>query len=117
MSRLNYTVRLQKDVLVALIGLCISQSSFALEELSDAGLSETTGEGIAILPQNTHMVLRGAGANETTNQILTDRTKDTGYINYVPVGPLSMTAADTNKNGTIDSGDRAVGKADIFLYG
>ncbi|MFW2054942.1 hypothetical protein ACG9Z9_18565, partial [Acinetobacter baumannii] len=25
--------------------------------------------------------------------------------------------ADTNKNGTIDSGDRAVGKADIFLYG
>lgn len=70
---------------------------FALEELSDAGLSETTGEGIAILPQNTYMVLRGAGANETTNQILTDRTKDTGYINYVPVGPLSMTAADTNK--------------------
>ncbi len=34
--------------------------------------------------------------SETTNQILTDRTKDTGYINYVPVGPLSMTAADTN---------------------
>lgn len=117
MTTLNYTVRFQKTVLATLIGLCISQSSFALEELSDAGLSETTGEGIAILPQNTYMVLRGAGANETTNQILTDRTKDTGYINYVPVGPLSMTAADTNKNGTIDSGDRAVGKADIFLYG
>ncbi|AZC10874.1 hypothetical protein DKE47_016380 [Acinetobacter nosocomialis] len=63
------------------------------------------------------MVFRGASANETASQILTDRTKDTGYINYVPVGPLSMTAADTNKNGTIDSGDRAVGKADIFLYG
>ncbi len=69
------------------------------------------------MPQNTYMVFRGAGANETTNQILTDRTKDTGYINYVPVGPLSMTSADTNKNGTIDSGDRAVGKADIYLYG
>lgn len=117
MTTLNYTVRFQKTVLASLIGLFISQSSFALEELSDAGLSETTGEGIAILPQNTYMVFRGAGANETTNQILTDRTKDTGYINYVPVGPLSMTAADTNKNGTIDSGDRAVGKADIFLYG
>ncbi|PTV53886.1 hypothetical protein [Acinetobacter seifertii] len=117
MTTLNYTVRFQKTVLASLIGLFISQSSFALEELSDAGLSETTGEGIAILPQNTYMVFRGAGANETTNQILTDRTKDTGYINYVPVGPLSMTAADTNKNGSIDSGDRAVGKADIFLYG
>lgn len=117
MTTLNYTVRFQKTVLASLIGLCISQASFALEELSDAGLSETTGEGIAILPQNTYMVFRGAGANETSSQILTDRTKDTGYINYVPVGPLSMTAADTNKNGSIDSGDRAVGKADIFLYG
>ncbi|XZV54670.1 hypothetical protein ACT4XL_14210 [Acinetobacter baumannii] len=117
MTTLNYTVRFQKTVLASLIGFCISQPSFALEELSDAGLSETTGEGIAILPQNTYMVFRGAGANETTNQILTDRTKDTGYINYVPVGPLSMTSADTNKNGTIDSGDRAVGKADIYLYG
>ena len=117
MTTLNYTVRFQKTVLASLIGLCVSQSSFALEELSDAGLSETTGEGIAILPQNTYMVFRGAGANETSSQILTDRTKDTGYINYVPVGPLSKTAADTNKNGSIDSGDRAVGKADIFLYG
>jgi len=117
MTTLNYTVRFRKTVLASLIGLCVSQSSFALEELSDAGLSETTGEGIAILPQNTYMVFRGAGANETSNQILTDRTKDTGYINYVPVGPLSKTAADTNKNGSIDSGDRAVGKADIFLYG
>lgn len=117
MTTLNYTVRFQKTVLASLIGLFINQSSFALEELSDAGLSETTGEGIAILPQNTYMVFRGAGANETASQILTDRTKDTGYINYVPVGPLSMTAADTNKNGSIDSGDRAVGKADIFLYG
>ncbi|MEB7641128.1 hypothetical protein [Acinetobacter pittii] len=117
MTTLNYTVRFQKTVLASLIGFCISQPSFALEELSDAGLSETTGEGIAILPQNTYMVFRGAGANETTNQILTDRTKDTGYINYVPVGPLSMTSADTNKNGSVDSGDRAVGKADIYLYG
>jgi len=117
MTTLNYTVRFQKTVLASLIGLCVSQSSFALEEISDAGLSETTGEGIAILPQNTYMVFRGTGANETSSQILTDRTKDTGYINYVPVGPLSKTAADTNKNGSIDSGDRAVGKADIFLYG
>ncbi|WP_447501159.1 hypothetical protein [Acinetobacter oleivorans] len=117
MTTLNYTVRFRKTVLASLIGLCVSQSSFALEELSDAGLSETTGEGIAILPQNTYMVFRGAGANETSNQILTDRTKDTGYINYVPVGPLSKTAADTNKNGSVDSADRAVGKADIFLYG
>ncbi|MGN5755326.1 hypothetical protein ACNQO8_11765 [Acinetobacter calcoaceticus] len=117
MTTLNYTVCFQKTVLASLIGLFLSQSSFALEELSDAGLSETTGEGIAILPQNTFMVFRGAGPNESVNQIITDRSKDTGYINYVPVGPLSVAAADTSGNGSVGPEDRAVGKADIFLYG
>lgn len=117
MTTLNYTVCFQKTVLASLIGLFLSQSSFALEELSDAGLSETTGEGIAILPQNAYMVFRGAGPNESVNQIITDRSKDTGYINYVPVGPLSVAAADTSGNGSVGSEDRAVGKADIFLYG
>ncbi|WP_280179249.1 hypothetical protein [Acinetobacter nosocomialis] len=117
MTTLNYTVSFQKTVLASLIGLCLSQSSFALEELSDAGLSETTGEGIAILPQNAFMVFRGAGPNESVNQIITDRSKDTGYINYVPVGPLSVAAADTSGNGSVGPEDKAVGKADIFLYG
>jgi len=117
MTTLNYTVCFKKTVLASLIGLFLSQSSFALEELSDAGLSETTGEGIAILPQNTFMVFRGAGPNESVNQIITDRSKDTGYINYVPVGPLSVSAADTSGNGSVGPEDRAVGKADIFLYG
>ncbi|EHU1902678.1 TPA: hypothetical protein ACIFB9_001365 [Acinetobacter baumannii] len=117
MTTLNYTVRFQKTVLASLIGLFLSQSSFALEELSDAGLSETTGEGIAILPQNAFMVFRGAGPNESVNQIITDRSKDTGYINYVPVGPLSVAAADTSGNGSVGPEDKAVGKADIFLYG
>ncbi|MEQ1065625.1 hypothetical protein ABLB96_06480 [Acinetobacter sp. XH1741] len=117
MTTLNYTVSFQKTVLASLIGLCLSQSCFALEELSDAGLSEMTGEGIAILPQNAFMVFRGAGPNESVNQIITDRSKDTGYINYVPVGPLSVAAADTSGNGTVGPEDKAVGKADIFLYG
>jgi len=117
MTTLNYTVSFQKTVLASLIGLLLSQSSFALEELSDAGLSETTGEGIAILPQNAFMVFRGAGPNESVNQIITDRSKDTGYINYVPVGPLSVSAADTSGNGSVGPEDRAIGKADIFLYG
>ncbi|KHO16067.1 signal peptide protein [Acinetobacter baumannii] len=117
MTTLNYTVSFQKTVLASLIGLCLSQTSFALEELSDAGLSETTGEGIAILPQNAFMVFRGAGPNESVNQIITDRSKDTGYINYMPVGPLSVAAADTSGNGTVGPEDKAVGKADIFLYG
>jgi len=36
----------QKTVLASLIGLCVSQSAFALQEISDEGLSQTIGEGI-----------------------------------------------------------------------
>lgn len=116
MTTLNYTVKFHKTVLASFIGLLISQSCFALEEMSDEKLSNTTGEGIALLPQDAYMVFRGVGVNETATQLL-DRTKDTGSINYIPVGPLSLTAADTNKNNSIDSDDLAVGKADLFLYG
>ena len=55
-----HTVSFQKTVLATLIGLCLNQSVFALQELSDDGLSETTGEGIALLPQDTYMIFRGS---------------------------------------------------------
>ncbi|MDR2060690.1 MAG: hypothetical protein LBQ29_04735 [Acinetobacter sp.] len=106
----------QKTVLASFIGLCISQPAFALQELSDEGLSQTTGEGIALLPQNTYMIFQGE-KNTTTGADLLNRQLDTGYINYVPIGPLSSATTDTNKSGAVDAGDRAVGKADLFLYG
>lgn len=106
----------QRTVLASLVGLCVNQSVFALQEISDEGLSQTIGEGIALLPENTYMIFQGEKAT-TTQADLFNRQLDTGYINYLPIGPLSLTAADTNNNGSIDSGDRAVGKADLFLYG
>lgn len=113
-----HTVLFQKTVLATFVGLCLSQSVFALQEISDEGLSEATGEGIALLPQNAFMVFRGDNAgNETLPNILSDRTKDTGYIRYVPVGPLTSTALDYNKDNAVNSNDNAVGKADLFLYG
>ncbi len=117
MTTLNYTVKFQKTVLASFIGLCLSQSCFALEALSDASLSDTTGEGIALLPQDAYMVFRGYGANETKATLFSDRTNDTGYIHYIPVGPLSAASQDTNKDGVVNSSDHSVGKADIYLYG
>ena len=54
MTTPNYTVILKKTVLASFIGLSISHSCFALEALSDDSLSDTTGEGIALLPQNAY---------------------------------------------------------------
>ena len=105
-----HTVSFQKTVLASLIGLCLSQSIFALENLEpldDSALADTTGEGIAMLPEDFRMVFQGANDN-TTEQLTdyTNRGKDTGYIRFIPVVPL--TAEATAKRAQ---------KADLFLYG
>lgn len=110
MTALRYTVKFKKTLLASLIGLSVSQYTFALQEISDAGLSEATGEGIAMLPENFRMVFQGANDNPNLTSGMgidyLDRTKDTGYIRYIPVGPL-----------TTEATARGAQKADIFLYG
>lgn len=102
--------------------LCLSiaivnmQVASALESLDDDTMSGVTGEGIAFLPENFAMVMRGTNTAtldatsglylENINNILTDRTKDTGYIRYIPVGALTPAASAAG-----------AGKGDIFLYG
>ncbi len=114
MTTLNYTFDYKKTILSGFIGLFLSQTCLALEALSDETLSSTTGEGIALIPQDAYFVFQGENSKPAD---LTDRTKDTGYIHLTPVGPLTVAAQDTNKNGVVDSGDHSVGKADLFLYG
>ena len=65
--------------------ICLSQSCSALEALSDESLSDTTGEGIALLPQDAYMVFRAPGNSEPVADVLSDRTKDTGYIIIFPL--------------------------------
>lgn len=110
-----YTVSFKRTVLATLIGLCLSKYAFALEEISDDALSQTTGEGLAILPTDFSFVLRGDKAGNETS--LTDRSKDTGYIHYVPVGGLTSMVQDTDKDGSVTTADHSVGKADLYLYG
>lgn len=107
-----HTVSFQKTVLASLIGLCLSQSVFALQEISDAGLSETTGEGVAMLPENFSMQLNGA---DTANSGAGGY--GAGYIRFIPVGPLTQTSQDTNADGSVNTSDHSVGKADLYLYG
>ncbi len=120
MTILNYTVNFKKTVLSSFIGLSICQSCFALEALSDDHLSETTGEGIAILPQDAYMVFRGSGnGNENATDLLADRSNDIGNIHFLPVGPLSQTALNGGVKWTSGGVTKthSVGKADLYLYG
>lgn len=84
----------------------MSTSGFALEALNDEGLAESTGEGIALLPENFRMVFQGANDTVTQNTDYANRGKDTGYIRVIPVGPLTTEATNSGAQ-----------KADIFLYG
>mgnify|MGYP003451135949 FL=1 len=109
MTQLSYTVKFSKTVLAFLVGSLLNQTAFALEALSDDSLGDTTGEGIAFLPENFKMVFQQANDGLTTTQNaanLADRSKDTGFIRTIPVGPLTSTA--------ISAGAK---KADLFLYG
>ena len=67
-----HTTILRKTLLASMIGLCCSYS-FALEALSDQVLSNSTGEGIAILPENFKMVFQTAedGLTAAQNQTRT----------------------------------------------
>ncbi|RLZ07926.1 hypothetical protein EAH57_11245 [Acinetobacter sp. 2JN-4] len=101
MTRLTSTVVFKRTVLASLIGLCISQTVFAMQEISDEGLSQTTGEGIALLPENFSFRFNGAdNANGGAG------TYGAGSIRLIPVGPLSATATA-----------KGYKKADAWLYG
>lgn len=101
MAECTSTVVFKRTLLASFIGLCMSQAVFALQEISDEGLSQTTGEGIALLPENFSFRFNGA---DTANSGA--GTYGAGSIRLIPVGPLSETATA-----------KGYKKADAWLYG
>lgn len=91
---------------IALANLNV-QYAFALEALDDETLGATTGEGIAFLPENYSLSMNGA--NPMTG-LHTDNsgagTYGSGYMRFIPVGPLSATATG-----------KGYQKAEVYLYG
>lgn len=111
MSHLHLKSGLQSGFRLSTLALSVSLSlmspaSFALEALDDEGLAESTGEGIAVLPEKFSMVMQGANNTNPDQAYLDNRANDTGYIRLIPVGPLTPEASASG-----------AGKADIFLYG
>lgn len=101
MAKSTSTVAFKQTLLASFIGLCMSQTAFALQEISDEGLSQATGEGIALLPENFSFRFNGA---DTANGGA--GTYGAGSIRLIPVGPLSATATA-----------KGYKKADAWLYG
>ncbi|HMY28467.1 MAG TPA: hypothetical protein PLY05_06495 [Agitococcus sp.] len=100
-------MKLPLKTLCLAIAIVNMQSAFALESLDDETMSETTGEGIALLPENYSFMMNGA--NPSTG-LYTDNsgagTYGTGYMRFIPVGPLTTTATNNGYQ-----------KADAWLYG
>lgn len=94
-------------------------TSIALESLDDEGMSSVNGAGIAFLPEQVLMALQspGTGFPGSTTADITNRANDTGYIRYIPVGPLSDASLTTTNNPFCWATLCTVGKADLFLYG
>ena len=88
-------------ILCLAIAATNTPSAFALVELEDDALSETTGEGVAILPENFAVSMNGADAANGGAG-----TYGTGYMHFIPVGPLTATAVA-----------KGYQKADNWLYG
>ena len=117
MTQFNHAKLFRQSCLAAAVSMFAVQSIFALENLSDASLAETTGEGIALLPENFKMVFQGpndVSASSSYNKAgLVDPSKyDTGFIRIIPVGEdytkYATSTEDLTKKRT---------KADIFIYG
>ena len=90
MTNRIYPAGLKKSCLASLVGLMLAQSTFALESLSDEFLADTTGEGIALLPENFKMVFQGANdlstASSYNSGVANPQQYDTGFIRIIPVG-------------------------------
>lgn len=103
----QFKLRALSSALLACSVSLAASSAFALQEITDEDLGESTGGAIAFLPENFSLLFQGANATNPTAADLADRTKDTGYIRYIPVGPLTPEAAAIANTG----------KGDLFLYG
>lgn len=106
MSYIPVDSKFKLRLLALSVSLSFCMPVWAMQAIDDEDLASSTGEGIAFLPENFSLLFQGANDVNPTAADLNDRTKDTGYIRLIPVGPL-----------TTEAQNAGAGKADIYLYG
>lgn len=110
----------KQSFLATMLSLCSFTTAFAMQQLSDASMSDMTGEGVALLPESFKMVFqmpndssKASSYNRTDIKISDPSIYDTGFIRIIPVGEdytkyTGLTQEQLNNKQS---------KADIFIYG
>lgn len=98
--------RFKKSCLASLIAVLLSPSIYALESLSDEHLSETTGEGVALVLDDFKMVFQGpkdlSAGSSYARGIENPGQADTGFIRIIPTGENYARLGERVYNKTYD---------------
>ena len=90
MTQIKDLFKFRKNYLAMTIGLSLLPSAHAMQELSDSSLSDTTGEGVALVLDDFKMVFQGPNdisAGSSYERNIPDPGKaDTGFIRIIPTG-------------------------------
>src|SRR5690554_1588582 len=84
------TYPFRKRCLATAIGLFLTNPSYALQALSDSSLSDTTGEGVALVLDDFKMVFQApndaSSGSSFARGIANPGQADTGFIRIIPTG-------------------------------
>lgn len=90
MTQIKDIFKFRKSYLAMTIGFSLLPSAHAMQELSDSSLSDTTGEGVALVLDDFKMVFQGpkdlSAGSSYAREIANPGQADTGFIRIIPTG-------------------------------
>ena len=90
MAQIKAKFQFRKSYLAMMIGLGLLSSAHAMQELTDSSLSDTTGEGVALVLDDFKMVFQApndaSSGSSYARGIANPGQADTGFIRIIPTG-------------------------------
>lgn len=90
MAQIKAKFQFRKSYLAMMIGLGLLPSAHAMQELTDSSLSDTTGEGVALVLDGFKMVFQApndaSSGSSYARGIANPGQADTGFIRIIPTG-------------------------------
>jgi len=90
MAQIKAKFQFRKSYLAMMIGLGLLPSAHAMQELTDSSLSDTTGEGVALVLDDFKMVFQAPNdasrGSSYARGIANPGQADTGFIRIIPTG-------------------------------